>query len=102
MKVKVNDQKDTRAKKARMYFFHENENVMETFFNRRARSVKDYRAMMPEILKNLTQDFDAETLATLRFRWSQNAGCSCGCSPGFIIDGIYGKEVFVTIGGEDA
>lgn len=29
-------------------------------------------------------------------KWRQNAGCPCGCSPGFVVEGYYGKWVHVT------
>jgi len=29
------------------------------------------------------------------YEWRQNAGCRCGCSPGFVLDSHFGKEVFV-------
>lgn len=29
--------------------------------------------------------------------WSRMAGCSCGCSPGFVLDGHRGEDVFVTM-----
>ncbi len=30
-------------------------------------------------------------------RFSRTAGCSCGCSPGFIVEGDVGKEIFIDV-----
>ena len=29
-------------------------------------------------------------------KFSRNAGCACGCSPGFILQTIYDRDIFVT------
>jgi hypothetical protein len=33
----------------------------------------------------------------IKASWSQNCGCSCGCSPGFRLTGLYGHNLFVDI-----
>ncbi len=65
--------------KPRVYLWPEDESVMDNFFRRWARPVKAYREVMPAVLKK------AGLEDTVKFRWSQKAGCSCGCSPGFIL-----------------
>jgi hypothetical protein len=32
-----------------------------------------------------------------KLRWSRTAGCSCGCSPGFVVEGQYGMDFYVTM-----
>ena len=53
---------------------------MEQFIHRHNRPVALYRTLLPEIFKAL--GIPADTKA----RWSQKAGCTCPCSPGFILD----------------
>lgn len=62
--------------------------------------MRDYRALrrqvLAEVRAQLTDIFaqfnDAgsqlEGLTIEKMRFSDKAGCSCGCSPGFIIDGV--------------
>lgn len=81
-----------RSKKARVYIFIKNENIMENLENRRNRPCDQYRKeVMPGVLKEMGLPDNT------KFSWKQDAGCRCGCSPGFIIDKVYGKEVFVDI-----
>jgi len=35
--------------------------------------------------------------ADTKVRWSQYAGCSCPCSPGFVVDGHSRHDVHVTV-----
>jgi hypothetical protein len=78
-----------RDKKARVYFNIQDETVLENLQHRRSRPIKLFRALLPEVYKKLGVDS--------RARWSQYAGCSCPCSPGFILDDVYGKTVYVTV-----
>lgn len=81
-----------RSKKTRVYIFIKNENIIENLENRRNRPCDQYRKeVMPGVLKEMNLPEDT------KFSWKQNAGCRCGCSPGFIIADVYGKEVFVNI-----
>jgi hypothetical protein len=52
---------------------------LEQFIYRHNRPVQLYRTLLPEIFKKL--GLPADTKA----RWSQKAGCTCPCSPGFIL-----------------
>lgn len=71
--------RSTRYKQVRLYIDHD-ETLWENFFNRRARPVTEYRKhVVPAALKYLCLPADTKV------RWSQNAGCACGCSPGFIV-----------------
>lgn len=69
-----------RAKYMRVYVWP-SETVLEQLFSRRSRPVSEYRKnILPEVLK--LQGLPADT----KYRWSQTAGCQCGCSPAFILN----------------
>ena len=73
--------------KPRLYIWVDKEAVLENLENRRKRPYTIYRMAVPEILKKA--GFNSEGV---KANWSQTAGCSCGCSPGFILnntEGIY-------------
>jgi hypothetical protein len=79
----------SRFQKTRVYFSHPGETIMDNLMNRRNRPRDLYRQYLPEVATAL--DLPAGT----KFAWSQKAGCNCGCSPGFICDYSYGKDVWV-------
>lgn len=82
--------------KAKAYFFIENETLMENLENRRNRPYNEYRKMLPGVFKEA--GFTEEQVAGVKARWSQYAGCPCGCSPGFILEGLgRGFNIYVTI-----
>jgi hypothetical protein len=77
-----------RSAKVRVYIGVKGEGVLDGFVARRDRPSDLYRReVMPEVLRQLG-------LQGVRFRWSQKAGCSCGCSPGFI-QATKGEEIQV-------
>lgn len=61
---------------SRVYVFVKGESVLDNLLNRYKRPGTRYKSVV------LAQHPELEG----RIRWSQNAGCSCGCSPGFVID----------------
>jgi hypothetical protein len=88
VKMRTSDKRETYT---RMYFFHKGETVLENFFYGRInRPQKEYRKLLPEVFKRLERE-------PLEVKWSQNAGCSCGCSPGFIVKGMKGVDIFVDV-----
>lgn len=81
-----------RNRKARVYIFPKGETVLDNLTNRWARPATVYKKeVIPHVLTAMGLAADTKV------RWSQKAGCSCGCSPGFIIDSVIGTEVFVDI-----
>lgn len=62
--------------KTRIYISVQGETVLDQLEGRRNRPVK----LLREILLTARPDLKG------RIRWSQYAGCSCPCSPGFIVD----------------
>lgn len=68
---------DRKQQKSRLYLSVANENILEHLQNRFDRPVNEYKKLIAPVLKMLGVE---------KARWSQKAGCSCGCSPGFILD----------------
>ena len=78
--------------KTRVYVWPKGETLLENLQNRHNRP---YVAMKPFALKA------AEALSVVvdKLGWSQKAGCSCGCSPGFVVQGQHrpGFDIHVTL-----
>lgn len=80
-----------RPRKTRVFF-----NAPEfDDLHQRKRSIAALRHVLPKILKQAGFT-DAEFLAH-RARWSQYAGCSCPCSPGFILPHVAAFDVHADI-----
>jgi hypothetical protein len=87
-----NKHRTDRTTKPRVYVWP-SETVLEQLLNRRARPVSEYRKnILPEVLKYLNLPADTKV------RWSQNAGCQCGCSPGFILNTTSRTDLHVYLG----
>ena len=81
-----------RDRKCRVYVFPKGESIMDNLANRRQRPATVWKKeVIPAVLAQMGLAADTKV------RWSQTAGCSCGCSPGFIIDNVLGTEVFVDV-----
>lgn len=63
----------------RLHVSIKDETMIKNLENRHSRPYELYRPLLPEILKRAHLD------ETMKVKWSQRAGCSCGCSPGFIL-----------------
>jgi hypothetical protein len=79
--------------KTKVFIFHDNETTEENMKNRNNRPYKDYAEhIIPKVMEYLGIKFRMAIL------WNTRAGCSmCNCSPGFILDKHYGKEILVHI-----
>ena len=78
--------------KMRIYVHPEGETIMENIMNRKQRPHTFYRKeVLPKLFAQL--QWPADT----RVKWSQYAGCSCPCSPGFIVDNVYGRNIWVDL-----
>lgn len=74
--------KTRRPHKVRMFFWPENETVLENLFEgRHNRPHAELKKLIPEALK--AAKIEGEVTKAV---WSQYAGCRCPCSPGFILD----------------
>ncbi len=80
-----------RRSKAILFVWPESEKGMEQFIYRHSRPVALYRALLPEIFKALGIPTDTKA------RWSQKAGCTCPCSPGFILDHVEWRHDFYAL-----
>jgi hypothetical protein len=67
--------------KSRIYFWPTGESILDNLTNRRSRPYELYRELIPQVFDQLGLQFTP----ALKARWSQRAGCSCPCSPGFIL-----------------
>lgn len=76
---------ETHYKPIRVYIHPKDESVMDNFCNRHNRPYELYRGLLPTILR------EAGVSGDTKARWSQKAGCSCGCSPAFILSDCRGS-----------
>jgi|LSQX01.3.fsa_nt_gb hypothetical protein len=94
----VTTQEKSKSRKTRLYIFSD---IWETEIGKAATSdaeiaeigkvmVRRYRKVLPEILKQAG-------IPEAKASWSWKAGCSCGCTPGFILDKGYGMDIFVDV-----
>jgi hypothetical protein len=83
--------------KTRIYFWPKGETIMDNLFNRRSRPFNEYRKLLPAVFAAA----GVEDTSRLSARWSQRAGCGCGCSPGFIVEGysnaLYRNNIHVDV-----
>ena len=93
---------EERSKKGKIYFFVKEEGLIENLMFRRERPYKEYRKLLRRVLEEVRAQgkfFVPENVDMKLIKWNQKAGCSCGCSPGFVIDDfLYRTAVYVTIG----
>lgn len=71
-----------------IYIWQKGESIADNLIYRRARP---YTVWRKQVLPLLVEKYPY--LAKFKFSWSQRAGCSCPCSPGFIVvpkDGNFG------------
>lgn len=91
MQVTKIDVRDGEFKRNRVYIFPKGETIIENLFNRKTRPYTEFKKhVMPAVLEKLGLPADSKV------KWSQYCGCTCPCSPGFIVPG-YGKEVYVEV-----
>ena len=81
-----------RTTKSVLYFFPVGETIIDNLAMRRKRPIKEFRALIPEVCAAVGLN-----MADHKFSWSQKAGCSCGCSPGFVVKHLYSKQIFCDV-----
>jgi len=80
------------SKRARIYVWPQGESIMDNLMNRRQRPYTTYKKeVIPAVLEKMGLP------SNTKVRWSQYAGCSCPCSPGFVVDGYIGHDVHVDV-----
>lgn len=67
------------------YIFPKQESIVENLMNRRSRPYTEWKKLIPQILKKA--GLSKEEIKSIKPSWSQKCGCSCGCSPGFRLNG---------------
>lgn len=72
------DFKGRYGTKPRVYVSVADESLAENLENRRNRPVKVYRDIVKQALNEIEVGVE-------KLLWSQYAGCTCACSPGFIL-----------------
>jgi hypothetical protein len=93
MKVQYPDYSE-KIKKSRVYVWVEDEGVLDNLNNRVNRPVALWKEIALKGLREigLTEEF------TGGLKWSQYAGCSCACSPGFIIkENVMGYDFHIKV-----
>lgn len=79
-------------KPTRIIIWPQGETIWENLNNRRQRPYTIWRKeVIPTVLKELDLPLDTKV------RWSQKAGCSCGCSPSFIVEDYHTFDVHVDL-----
>ncbi len=73
---------EKKSRRTVLYMWPVKESVMENLLNRRARPYNEMRRLIPQVLEKVGLRRELASTA----KWSQKAGCGCGCSPGFILD----------------
>ena len=66
-------------KTPRLYVSVKDETIMDNLLNRTKRPYNVYKNLIRSSGIDLFVDIDS-------LRWSQHAGCTCNCSPGFILE----------------
>jgi hypothetical protein len=102
LQAEKRDQHGPRNSKSRIYFFDNRcstsptggTTVQEAFVNRRTQPYRPFRKLIPELAKQ----FPELAYEHVTFSWSQYAGCTCPCSPGFIVNVQYGQDYYVEVG----
>lgn len=88
-----NKDRDDRSSRMKVFLFPKGENVLENLERRRNRPVDEWRGLLPEALTRAGFTDVEETARTAK--WSQKAGCSCGCSPGFLLGRSSHQDLYV-------
>lgn len=83
-----------KATRARVFVFLAGESILENLTTRWQQPSKAYRPLVQAELRDAG--------ITGKLAWSQRAGCGCGCSPGFIVDGEIREgcttyDVYITV-----
>ncbi len=78
---------------ARMYFFHPDKSIMENLVNRHFRPVPFYKKLIPQVFAQLG-------IKATKAAWRSRCGCSCPCSPGFVLEGGF-EDIYVTLEASD-
>jgi hypothetical protein len=98
VEIRPRDQREFQS--PRLYFWFEAETVLDQLYSRR--DTARHQLIEPLIRPTL----EANSIHVQSFSYSRKAGCDCGCSPGFILNGAKHPEnvefdVYIVVGVED-
>ena len=83
MKIAKITTRPPERKDGRMHFFP-SETLLQNLSDRFSRPYKEWKKLIPTVLQSTKTTVPKD----LKISWSRLAGCSCGCSPGFILKGL--------------
>lgn len=86
----------TKKRKSIIYIWERNESIIDNLRNRRDRPRNLYLAVVREALNSVGINPDY-----FKFSWQQSAGCACGCSPGFVVNGLNNTEISISVINKD-
>lgn len=85
-------QRDETHIKTRIYASPKGETVLDNFMG--GRYTRPHQAVKALLVPGALQALGLDPAT--RVFWSQKAGCSCGCSPGFVADVRAGFDISIT------
>jgi hypothetical protein len=96
MKISVSidksDENDEKPDRSIIYIFINSPTVMKEI---QAKTDKYQNVFRKEVLPTVFQK--SKLPLDTKVVWSDKAGCSCGCSPGFLITGHKGMDIHVKL-----
>ena len=96
MKISVSisksDNNDKKPDRSIIYIFINSPTVMKEIQEKKDKYQNVIRKeVLPTVFKKAKMPLNTRVI------WSDKAGCSCGCSPGFLITGYNGMDIFVKL-----
>lgn len=73
----------------RLHVFPKGETLLQDLARRKSRPYNVYKKeVIPQVMEIMEREHqkEFELISGKKIKWSQYAGCSCPCSPGFIIE----------------
>jgi len=91
----------------RVYFEFKGETIVDDLMNRRERPHKLLKPFVDLALKEVNGQGGVTVPEDVKSRWSQYAGCSCPCSPGFVLTHTLSSDaapidIWIQVGEPDA
>lgn len=86
--VKRRNATETKRKYLRIYVWLRQETIGENLHNRFNRPEREWRKLLPQVFEQAR----IPAVFLDRVKWSQKAGCACGCSPGFVVNGYESQD----------
>lgn len=74
------------AKKPRVYVWPQGETILQNLQERKNRPIRLFRDLAVKALAE-------HNITATKMRWSQYAGCTCPCSPGFILEQFESPDI---------